>query len=178
MPWNGRTTSRTKQTPPWGDKKLQFRPWLLDTLGIFLQVFAHTGALSLLFSRRDIHRSKVSSNFIKTCSQIHSEFGGTFTELKNPQDILGNKLPPLWAFCFPKCHESFYFFLWDLTGTCQIPAGYHGKRNWKSLIFMLCNTFGHEYCWNHTHFTIDSHHNGVPHHRFQWQSGTHRWPQV
>jgi hypothetical protein len=65
-----------------------------------LQVFAHTGAISLLFSRRDIHRSKVSSNFIKTCSQIHSEFGGTFTELKNPQDILGNKLPPIWAFCF------------------------------------------------------------------------------
>jgi hypothetical protein len=58
-----------------------------------LQVFAHKGAISLLFSRRDIHRSKVSSNFIKTCSQIHSEFGGTFTELKNPEDILGNKLP-------------------------------------------------------------------------------------
>jgi hypothetical protein len=74
-----------------------------------LQVFAHTGAISLLFSRRDIHRFKVSSNFIKTCSQIHGEFGGTLTELKNPQDILGNKLPPLWAFCFPTCLLSFFF---------------------------------------------------------------------
>jgi hypothetical protein len=86
-----------------------------------LQVFAHTGAISLLFSRRDIHRFKVSSNFIKTCSEIHSEFGGTFTELKNPQDILGNKLPPLWPFCFPKCLVLFFFFSSE---TSQVPAKY------------------------------------------------------